>query len=73
MCGLATFGTVSESFILNNYAIQDKAAVLARIATGVSLYTSYPLIFVSLCSVLRIYKSLTYYAGCTVRVSVPRT
>ena len=44
--GFMTFGTVSESFILNNYAMHDGAAVLARFATGISLYTSYPLIFV---------------------------
>ena len=34
--GFATFGAVSDSFILNSYSVKDPLAVVARCAAGIS-------------------------------------
>ena len=46
--GFLTFGSVSQGYILNNYATQDVGALIARLGIGVSIVTSYPLNFVAL-------------------------
>lgn len=44
--GFGTFGGASQGLILNNYALTDAGATLARVAVGFSVLTGYPLTFV---------------------------
>jgi len=46
--GFATFGAASSGLILNNYAVGDSLATLARLGVGLSIIFSYPLNFVGL-------------------------
>jgi sodium-coupled neutral amino acid transporter 11 len=46
--GYLTFGGVSHSFILNNYAPTDNLATLARVSMGFSAMLTYPLNFMGL-------------------------
>lgn len=46
--GFLTFGSASQGLILNNYAVADPLAVFARLAIGVSIVFSYPLLFTGL-------------------------
>lgn len=47
--GYATWGAVSQGLILNNYHVSsDALATAARVATGVSILGSHPLLFTSL-------------------------
>jgi sodium-coupled neutral amino acid transporter 11 len=45
LAGFRTFGMNSQSVLLNNYASADPMAILARLATVVSLVGAYPLLF----------------------------
>lgn len=44
--GFATFGSASDSLILNNYAVTDTLMSVSRFAVALSLLFSYPLAFV---------------------------
>lgn len=45
--GFLTFGASSSGLILNNYAATDPLAVCARAAIGLSIVTTYPMVFLS--------------------------
>jgi sodium-coupled neutral amino acid transporter 11 len=51
--GYATFGSSTAGFILNNYATSDPLATAARVAVGISVVGTYPLVFTSLRDGLR--------------------
>merc|ERR1719247_2763241 len=51
--GYATFGSATAGFILNNYANADPLATAARVAVGISVVGTYPLVFTSLRDGLR--------------------
>jgi sodium-coupled neutral amino acid transporter 11 len=51
--GYATFGAASAGFVLNNYSTADPLATAARVAVGVSVVGTYPLVFSSLRDGLR--------------------
>lgn len=46
--GFLTFGSNCLGLVLNNYAVSDGLAGLARVAICLSLITAYPLVFLSL-------------------------
>ncbi len=46
--GYLTFGSETQGMILSNYSTKDVLASLSRLALGVSLITSYPLLFMGL-------------------------
>mmetsp|Transcript_34934 Transcript_34934/g.44833 ORF Transcript_34934/g.44833 Transcript_34934/m.44833 type:complete len:578 (-) Transcript_34934:580-2313(-) len=45
MMATKTFGKNCQGLILNNYHLEDKLAQVCRFATGISLLTSFPLVF----------------------------
>eukprot|EP00968_Pinguiococcus_pyrenoidosus_P021178 scaffold2695_cov239-Pinguiococcus_pyrenoidosus.AAC.1 len=47
IAGYATFGKKAQGVILNNYSGEDPLAFVARIANGISVITSFPLLFTS--------------------------
>jgi sodium-coupled neutral amino acid transporter 11 len=51
--GYVTFGSASAGFILNNYSNADPLAFAARVAVGVSVVGTYPLVFAALRDGLR--------------------
>ena len=52
LAGHATFGEAADCMALNNYALADPGAAVARLAMGVSLLASFPLMFSGLRSSL---------------------
>ena len=44
IAGYLTFGAASDGYILNNYAQEDRLAQVARIAVGMSIVCTYPII-----------------------------
>jgi len=46
--GYLTFGSTTKGMVLSNYSTNDVLVSLSRVALGVSLITSYPLLFVGL-------------------------
>ena len=48
LCGYAIFGDASDGFLLNNFAVADRAAALLRLATLCSVAAISPLVFLAL-------------------------